>query len=164
MGKISRTRQQAFSTIPDEKSPEALDRLAFFCLWPLNNSERRVVKLNLQSSLDFGFTLWDCLPIVYKDKKENVTGSYVRMRGESRTARTRAVRTEVIKKTDGKAKVGNKWNTDVPAKQQEQVASLTMLKMLVISASMLETMLAFSCVIWCHSLKRKTPYANGNFN
>lgn len=30
------------------------------------------------------------------------------MRGESRTARTRAVRTEVIKKTDGKAKVGNK--------------------------------------------------------
>lgn len=64
--------------------------------------------MNLQSSLDFGLVLSDCLPIVYKDKKENVTGSYVCTGGESRTRRTRAVRTQVIKNTDGKAKVGSR--------------------------------------------------------
>lgn len=64
--------------------------------------------MNLQSSLDFGLMLSACLPIVYKDKKENVTGSCVCMGGESRTSTTRAVRTEVIKNTDGKAKVGSR--------------------------------------------------------
>lgn len=93
---------QVFSTILDEKSPEALD--GHFCLQPLNNSGRGAVKLNLQSPLDFVLTLLARLPIVYKDKRENITGLYVRRGGESRTRITRAISTEA-KKWMGKQKI-----------------------------------------------------------